>query len=282
MSSFKKLSRLSKDIEILEEFGDYKSANILHKKFIRAAQSLTPNRDSGPYKQVFDKYFLSAKTNPSPSLVNAIRADGFLLKEDQDQLINYINDMIKTRTPVQQAQPTAPSTPAASAPTTVNTITTPAPAPELAQPITMKPDVQQPQTQIAEPTQDTFSTMLNAVKYYLSINDFNNAAIIRDQAANSKMTPEQKNAWQQQYNTLVQNFSGTANTSQYDVQQNAQSDIYNAFIQLGAKPNQVIPQYIARYEQQIRQKLQQMKKLNPATEQLLRQISLSAYYIPKQ
>jgi hypothetical protein len=269
---------------LLEAFGDIKSANILHKKFIREAQSLDPKRDSGPYKQVFDRYFNAAKINPSPKLISSIRSDGFLLKEDQDQLVDYITEMINTKPLVQQAQPQAPATPA---PTAVNTITTQAPAqnnsnPELAEPITMKSDVQQPQTSIADPTQNIFSKLLNEVKYYLSNNDFNNAAIIRDQAANSNMTPEQKNAWQQQYNTLVQNFSGTNNNSQYNVQQNAQSDIYNAFIQLGAKPNQVIPQYIARYEQQIRQKLQQMKKLYPATEQLLRQISLSAYYIPKQ
>lgn len=124
MSVFEKLLSLNKDIELLEAFGDIKSANILHKKFIREAQSLDPKRDSGPYKQVFDRYFNAAKTNPSPKLISSIRSDGFLLKEDQDQLVDYITEMINTKPPVQQAQPQAP------VPTTTPT-TTPTTAPGL-------------------------------------------------------------------------------------------------------------------------------------------------------
>jgi hypothetical protein len=116
MSVFEKLLSLNKDIELLEAFGDIKSANILHKKFIREAQSLDPKRDSGPYKQVFDRYFNTAKINPSQKLISSIRSDRFLLKEDQDQLVDYITEMIQTKPPVQQAQPQVPVS--TTAPTT--------------------------------------------------------------------------------------------------------------------------------------------------------------------
>jgi len=38
MNKFKKLLSLEKDINILEQFGNYKSAKVLHKKFMRVAQ----------------------------------------------------------------------------------------------------------------------------------------------------------------------------------------------------------------------------------------------------
>jgi len=277
-NKFEKLAILNAEIELLENAGKFKAAEILQKKFMKEAKSLNPNRDSGPYKQVFNKYIAIANTSPSQNLINTIRADGFLLREDQDQLVDYINLKLQTSAPpaTPAIQPTA--TPSADS----------QPKSEVAPLANMTPTQVQPvvnNNNSVDPygKQETseFEQLLNAAKLYLSTNDFNNAAIIRDQAANSNMTPDQKNAWQQQYNNLIQNYSGTAEISQYDVQQQAQSNIYNAFIQLGAKPEQVIPQYIAANEQNIRQKLQQMNKLDPATEQLLRQISLSAYYIYK-
>jgi len=44
MSIFKKLSQINKDIEILEAAGKIKSAEVLHKKFIKEAQIVAPNR----------------------------------------------------------------------------------------------------------------------------------------------------------------------------------------------------------------------------------------------
>lgn len=105
------LKKINDDINLLECNGKYQAAKILHKKFIREAQSSTltpePKRDSGPYKKVFDKYLNLASTTPSQNLISTIRSDGFLLKEDQDQLINYVNERIKSLT----AKPvTAPAT----------------------------------------------------------------------------------------------------------------------------------------------------------------------------
>jgi hypothetical protein len=110
MSSFIKLLILSKDIEILEEFGDYKSANILHKKFIREAQNLEPTRKTGPYKQVFDKYLANAQNSPSQSLINQIRGNGFLFKEDQDQLISLITSKMNAATLTPTTNATLPVT----------------------------------------------------------------------------------------------------------------------------------------------------------------------------
>ena len=130
MSIYKKLMDLNQDIEILENYQDFKAANILHKKFIREAQSLTPNRNtgfSGPYKQVFDKYFNLASTTPSQSLINTIRTDGFLLKEDQDQLIKYVTERLQSITP----------TPATQAPKNTTTpIATPSPTPTVTPTVT--------------------------------------------------------------------------------------------------------------------------------------------------
>lgn len=96
------LKKINDDINLLECNGKYQAAKILHKKFIREAQSSTltpePKRDSGPYKKVFDKYLNLASTTPSQNLISTIRSDGFLLKEDQDQLINYVNERIKSLT----------------------------------------------------------------------------------------------------------------------------------------------------------------------------------------
>ena len=283
MSVFKKLSSLNQDIELLESFGDIKAATILHKKFIKESQSLMPSRDSGPYNQVFDRYFLSARTNPSQNLINSIRADGFLLREDQDKLVNYITEMMGNKA---TAAPTAAPTPAATPVVTPVAVgpTTSEPGAELAKlaPMTSQPQQPQQEQQLADPSQNLFDKLLNEAKYYLSINDFNNAATIRQQVQkNSEMDQNQKIAWEQQYNILVQNYSGTAPNNQpspqFNTQNQAQSDIYNAAISLGIKT--VNPQSIAQNEPQIKQKLEQSGKMKAETQQLLRQIALSAYYI---
>lgn len=293
MSIFKKLLDLNQDIEILENYQNFKAANILHKKFLKEAQGLEPTRKTETYIQVFNKYLTNASTNPSQSLINQIRADGFLFKEDQDKLINLISSKMNATTPTPATQPAASTQPVtatqpvAATPTsaTNNQIQS---APQTLSDTANNNAVMESfysatnQASQANQPQNIFSKLINDAKNYLSVNDFNSAAIIRDQAANSNMSPEQKNAWQQQYNTLVQNISGTANTPQYNIQQSAQNDIFNAATQLGLSRQQVIPQNIAKLEPQIRQKLQQMNKLNPASDQLLRQISLSAYYIPQR
>ena len=86
MSKFQKLADLYQDIELLENAGKIKAADILHKKFMKEAQ-LEPQRDSGPYRQVFENYL---RSQPSPGLIEKIRNDGFLLRQDQDSLIAYI------------------------------------------------------------------------------------------------------------------------------------------------------------------------------------------------
>lgn len=99
MSIFKKLSDLNQDIEILENYQNFKAANILHKKFLKEAQDLKPSRETATYVQVFNKYLTNAQTSPSQSLINQIRADGFLFKEDQDKLINLISSKMTATTP---------------------------------------------------------------------------------------------------------------------------------------------------------------------------------------
>jgi hypothetical protein len=112
-------------------------------------------------------------------------------------------------------------------------------------------------------------------KYYLSINDFNNAAIIREQAANSNMTYEQKSAWQQEYANLIQNYSGIAGTEQYGIEEKAQQNIYDAAEELGIKD--INPQSIYKNEDKIRKILIKKRLNNRETFRLLRQISLSYY-----
>lgn len=279
------LKKINDDINLLDCNGKYQAAKILHKKFIREAQSLTPKRDTGlygPYKKVFDKYFNLASTTPSQNLISTIRSDGFLLKEDQDQLINYVNERLKSLTPTPTATPqaSAPASqttdPANNASPNSNTPPTTELA-ELARLQKMKPLGVQPQgTTIADPSQNIYQELMGNAKYYLSINDFNNAAIIRDQAANSEMTSVQKNAWQQEYANLIQNYSGMADTSQYDIEEQAEKYIYQAAKNLDIEI--VTPQTIRNNEDKIRKELIRMNVQNRETYRLLRQISLSGFY----
>lgn len=287
------LDQLNAEITLLENYGYYKSASILHKKFIREAQvepiSYDKDRRGDTYKKYFNNLLNSAqKAQDIEAAKNAIRRDGFLLEEDKQQLIGMLPQSVQakpTTTPV--ATPTtAPPTAAPAAPSTSTNQPTVTPTTttenlELANATPMKSQPQQPQQQLADPSQNLFNKLLNEAKYYLSINDFNNAATIRQQAAESEMYQNQKIAWEQQYNILVQDYSGTAPNNQaspqYNAQNQAQSDIYNAAKSIGLE--YITPQNIAFREQQIRQKLYQSGKLNANTQQLLRQISLSAYYI---
>ena len=280
------LKKINDDINLLECNGKYQAANILHKKFIREAQSLTPKRDTGsygPYKKVFDKYFNLASTTPSQNLITIIRSDGFLLKEDQDQLISYVNERLKSLTPTPAAIPSQaaapasnPTNPTSNASPNSNTPPT-AELAELAGLQKMTPLRVQPQgTTIADPSQNIYQELMGNAKYYLSINDFNNAAIIRDQAANSMMTDVQKNAWQQEYANLIQNYSGMADTSQYNIEEQAEQTIYKAADNLGIEI--VTPQTIRNNEDKIRKELIRMNVQNRETYRLLRQISLSGFY----
>jgi hypothetical protein len=278
------LDQLNAEITLLENYGYYKSASILHKKFIREAQVDPISYDKEPRGDTYKKYFYNLlnsaqKAQDIEAAKNAIRRDGFLLEEDKQQLIGMLPQSVQAKpntTPVATtANPATPTNQSTVTPTNTTEIV------ELANvtPITSQP--QQPQQQLADPSQNLFNKLLNEAKYYLSINDFNNAATIRQQAAESEMYQNQKIAWEQQYNILVQNYSGTAPNNQaspqYNAQNQAQSDIYNAAKSIGLE--YITPANIAFREQQIRQKLYQSGKLNANTQQLLRQISLSAYYI---
>jgi hypothetical protein len=94
MNKFQKLAQLNKDIELLEAYGDFKSASILHKKFVKEAQELKNIRNTDPYNKVFDKYIEKANANPSVDLIEAVKRNGFLYKEDQDQLASYISSKL--------------------------------------------------------------------------------------------------------------------------------------------------------------------------------------------
>ena len=295
----KKLAAINSDIELLENAGKFKAAEILQKKFIREAQSLTPKRDTGaygPYKKVFDKYFNLASTTPSQNLISTIRNDGFLLKEDQDQLISYVNERLKSLTPAPTATPTQVTSPAsqtvtADEPTNAynpNLYLTPNPfvdrtvspntqGAELANLQKMSPsDVQPQMATVMVPSQNIYQELMGNAKYYLSISDFNNAAIIREQAANSNMTQQEKNAWQQEYANLIQNYSGMAGTEQYELEDKVEQNIFNAAKEIGIKD--INPQSINQNEEQIRNELFQQGIRDRETYRLLRQISLSGYY----
>jgi hypothetical protein len=274
------LDQLNAKITLLENYGYYKSASILHKKFIREAQVDPVSYNKEPRGDTYKKYFnnllnSAQKAQDIEAAKNAIRRDGFLLEEDKQQLIGMLPQSVQA-TPATTTVATSTSTnqPTATPTTTTENV-------ELANLTPMTSQAQQPQQQLADPSQNLFNKLLNEAKYYLSINDFNNAATIRQQAAKSEMYQNQKIAWEQQYNILVQSYSGTAPNNQaspqYNAQNQAQSDIYNAAKSIGLQ--YITPQNIALYEQQIRKKLYQSGKLNANTQQLLRQISLSEYFI---
>ena len=117
MSLFQKLSQINKDIVLLESFGDFKAANVLHKKFIREAQNeVEPisysNKDKNRgsiYKKRFNDKLnrgLLVKDENKDKFISTIYADSFFYDEDKKQLESLIR---KTSKPTAQSG-TTPST----------------------------------------------------------------------------------------------------------------------------------------------------------------------------
>ena len=288
MNKFQKLAQINKDIEILEANGKFKSASILHDKFIKEAQSLEPSRDSGPYKQVFDRYFLSARTNPSQNLINKIKADGFLLKEDQDKLVAYASEMMGNLAPNKATPQTSAVTAPTIAPIAIQKIPPANQQQSTDQTLSDTADLNAVMENLysaanaSEAPEDYFTNSLLRAKRELSLGNLNDAALIRDEVNKSGMDTKQIIAWNQQYNILVQNFSYAKQEAQYNVQQKAEDNIYFAAIQLGAKSkDEVTPQFVKNNEAKIMNTLKQYNMYDNATKQLLRQISLSPFFINK-
>jgi hypothetical protein len=288
MNKFQKLAQINKDIEILEANGKFKSASILHDKFIKETQSLEPSRDSGPYKQVFDRYFLSARTNPSQNLINKIKADGFLLKEDQDKLVAYASEMMGNLAPNKATPQTSAVTAPTIAPIAIQKIPPANQQQSTDQTLSDTADLNAVMENLysaanaSEAPEDYFTNSLLRAKRELSLGNLNDAALIRDEVNKSGMDTKQIIAWNQQYNILVQNFSYAKQEAQYNVQQKAEDNIYFAAIQLGAKSkDEVTPQFVKNNEAKIMNTLKQYNMYDNATKQLLRQISLSPFFINK-
>ena len=69
MNKFIKLSKINKDIELLETYGDFKAADVLHKQFLRVSQ-LVSNEVKTPEK-FMDELFLLAG-NPNDDFENLV------------------------------------------------------------------------------------------------------------------------------------------------------------------------------------------------------------------
>ena len=69
MNKFIKLSKINKDIELLETYGDFKAADVLHKQFLRVSQ-LVSNEVKTPEK-FMDELFLLAQ-NPNDDFENLV------------------------------------------------------------------------------------------------------------------------------------------------------------------------------------------------------------------
>ena len=87
MSLFRKLSQINKDIEILEEYGDLKSANILHKKFIREAQRIGTNPPIYPESSQDD----SPRPKDTPQPQDPFKGTRFYNLLLNDLMMNYNN-----------------------------------------------------------------------------------------------------------------------------------------------------------------------------------------------
>ncbi len=96
MSKFQKLSQINKDIELLEAFGDIKSANILHRKFLKVSQFLVSEKEKSR-EDLMDEFFLLAQ-NPNDDfekLVEWYESDpGRYSEEDR----TYIDEAVKKAT----------------------------------------------------------------------------------------------------------------------------------------------------------------------------------------
>ena len=247
MNKFEKLAKLNKDIEVLENAGKFKAAEILQKKFLKEAQGFS-------YPDTSANYDVSGYSGPRQDM-----PDTYGNEELNSQIRqNIINN--KQQNPSVQS-----SNPAESDTANVNAFNEGMYA--QINPLTSTP-------------QNDYKTLINQAKNYIASGDMNTAAQIKQQALNSNMTPQQKAAFQQQYNNIVQNYSNTANNPQaFQAQENAQNAIAKAAKSLNINTND--PQAIRQNEQAIRSKLKQMGLLNNQTQQLLRQVSLSGYFIKR-
>ena len=75
MNKFIKLSKINKDIELLETYGDFKAADVLHKQFLRVSQ-LVSNEVKTPEKFMDELYLLAGNPNDDfENLVNWYQND---------------------------------------------------------------------------------------------------------------------------------------------------------------------------------------------------------------
>jgi len=328
MNKVQKLIELNKDIELLESFGKFKSASILHEKFIKEAQIKPVSYATEDRGFTYEKYFndkLRKLQNAQNKdlVISEIRSDGFLKEEDKQQIINAISNSEKSapvgqlsdqvkkeqkdhqaylnsaKTPLiqlqekeQQKSPVQNLSDTANQNAAMENLYSAANAykapedsftnsdnldrqPELAKLVRMQSEVQPVPPNLVNPL---FNDLLDQAKEYLSNNQLNDAATIRQQAMESEMTPAQKIDWMQEYNILVQNFSGskTTNTKNFAQQQDAINKLKKATESLGIAYN---AKDIANNESRIIEWFYEpySPPFDNSTRLLLRQISLSAY-----
>lgn len=108
MSKFLRLSSINQDIQLLEQAGDYKSASILHKKFLREAQAAVPYTDPAAAVTNFQVGFQNlgnAMAQPQPTtgdVANQMQAMNTMPAESPiyQQAINQIAGLLNTKNPV--------------------------------------------------------------------------------------------------------------------------------------------------------------------------------------
>ena len=95
MNKFIKLSKINKDIELLENAGKIKSAEVLHNKFIRIAQSVS-NEVKTPKKFMDELYLLAGNSNNDfEELVKWYKNDPGRYSEEERE---YIDKAVETAT----------------------------------------------------------------------------------------------------------------------------------------------------------------------------------------
>jgi hypothetical protein len=113
MNKFQKLAQLNQDIELLENAGKIKAANILHKKFIREAQEYAIKSA----QELMNEIFLTSQnpTNEYNDLIAAYNANlGSYSEQDKAYIAEAIKRANKQRslgnfsTSVQAPNPTVP------------------------------------------------------------------------------------------------------------------------------------------------------------------------------
>jgi hypothetical protein len=246
MNKLQKLAQLNKDIELLENAGKFKAAEILQKKLFKEAQTF----GYGDTSSNFDAPGYSGPRQDMP--------DTYANVELNEQIRQNLRNNKQQNPSTQTSNPTESDTANVNA---------------------FNEGMYGQINPLSSTSQLDYKTLINQAKNYIASGDMNTAAQIKQQALNSSMTPQQKAAFQQQYNTIVQNYSNTANNPEaFQSQENAQNAIAKAAQSLGINTND--PQAIRKNELKLRSKLQQMGLLKDKNVQsLLRQISLSGYYI---